>query len=679
MVNILDLKNQFFVLIIFFVSNSFSQDDKIKMEQDSVIPQYLNEVTVSKKIQSIEKSIFSASNTTTVSSDELLKAACCNLSESFETNPAIDVNYSDGLTGNKQIELLGLKSPYILFTMENIPAFRGSNQNFGLSFVPGTWVESIQISKGSGTVTNGYESISGQINTELIKPQTAPSLFFNLFRSLNGRNEINLQGSKKVNDNFSSSLFLHANNRTQKNDKNKDGFLDSPIAKQINLLNRWQYLNSKKGIIGFASFRFLTDKKDIGQLNFNPNNHKFSESIWGGEIDTEKFDFSIKTGYVNPKIPYRSFGFQSSINYHSQDSYFGQNEYKINYTSYFNHVVYQSIIGNTLNKFKAGLQYMYDSYDEQILDYSIKRDEKNLGLFFEYSYDSFSNFNFIVGGRVDFHNSIGTFFTPRVHLRHAFFDNKTILRLSAGEGRRISSIFIENQKFLMSKRSLIIESISSPLYGMKPEKAWNYGFSLVQKVYLSNQLIDLGVDFYRTEFSNRVVVDWENPGEISFYNLEGNSFSQNIYFSANSSFKNIDLRFSYKMYDVQTEYKSGLKKVPLQPKNGWFAFVGYSSKIANEKQWRGDFTLHNKGSQRLVKNFTEESRYIQDFMLVNSQITRQFSEKFSAYIGAENITDFKQKNAILGAENPFNYDFDASQIYAPVFGRMIYAGLRLNL
>ena len=133
------------------------------------------------------------------------------------------------------------------------------------------------------------------------------------------------------------------------------------------------------------------------------------------------------------------------------------------------------------------------------------------------------------------------------------------------------------------------------------------------------------------------------------------------------------------MFDVQTEYKSGLKKVPLQPKNGWFAFVGYSSKIANEKQWRGDFTLHNKGSQRLVKNFTEESRYIQDFMLVNSQITRQFSEKFSAYIGAENITDFKQKNAILGAENPFNYDFDASQIYAPLFGRMIYAGLRLNL
>ncbi|NND52256.1 MAG: TonB-dependent receptor plug domain-containing protein, partial [Flavobacteriaceae bacterium] len=124
----------------------------------------LEEVQIKGRKQTTAKSYLQSQNIITVSSDELLKAACCNLSESFETNPSIDVNFADAVTGTRQIKMLGLTSPYILIATENIPSIRGASQAYGLSFIPGTWVESIQITKGAGSVVNGFESIAGQIN-----------------------------------------------------------------------------------------------------------------------------------------------------------------------------------------------------------------------------------------------------------------------------------------------------------------------------------------------------------------------------------------------------------------------------------------------------------------------------------------------------------------------------------
>ena len=181
----------------------------------------------------------------------MLKAACCNLSESFETNPAIDVNFSDAITGTKQIKMLGLSSPYLLISEENIPMVRGASQAYGLTFTPGTWVESIQIAKGAGSVANGFESITGQINTELKKPITDIPFFLNLFGSINGRYELNTHSNHKFNNYWSTGIYVHRNKRTQKFDNNSDGFLDLPVTDQINLMNRWQYTNLEKGWVSF--------------------------------------------------------------------------------------------------------------------------------------------------------------------------------------------------------------------------------------------------------------------------------------------------------------------------------------------------------------------------------------------------------------------------------------------
>ena len=213
----------------------------------------LGEVTVSVRKKSSATSFLSSQNISTISSKELLKAACCNLSESFETNPSIDVNFTDAISGTKQIKMLGLTSPYILITTENIPSIRGASQAYGLSFIPGTWVESIQITKGAGSVVNGFESIAGQINAELVKPTTDNRVFVNAYGSLNGRTELNTHFNTILSDKWSTGLYVHANNRSQKFDRNNDSFLDMPLAKQLNIMNRWQYSNLQKGLISFLN------------------------------------------------------------------------------------------------------------------------------------------------------------------------------------------------------------------------------------------------------------------------------------------------------------------------------------------------------------------------------------------------------------------------------------------
>ena len=641
----------------------------------------LDNVTLTKRRKAIQKSYFEAQNIIYVNSDELLKAACCNLSESFETNPSIDVNFSDALTGTKQIRMLGLTSPYLLITEENIPMVRGASQAYGLSFTPGTWIESIQITKGTGSVVNGFESIAGQINTEIKKPFSDVPFFFNLFTSANGRQETNLQGNWKINDKWISGLFVHGNQRTEKIDGNGDDFLDVPLAKQINVLNRWQYINTEKGWVGFGTIRLMQDQKQVGALEFNNDNDRGQNRLWGSEINTNRIDASLKTGYVFPEFSFRSFGFQSAYSQHKQEAYYGYRVYNIDHQSLYTNFLYNSIIGNTKNKIKAGMNFSYDRYLETVDTFYFNRSDRSLGSFFEYSYDNLENFNLVAGVRLDIHNRLGTFVTPRLHLRYLPQEN-TIIRLSLGNGRKAANIFAENQTLFGTNRQINILNNGGSIYGLNPEKAWNYGASIRQIFNFLGSGGDITADYYITNFTDQVVVDWESEGQILFYNLEGlsraNSFQLSIDYNLSQT---TSLRFAYKNYDVKTTYDSGFLQLPLQAQNRFFANFGWESKRnSKQAQWRWDLTCHTLGKQRLVSNQRDPAgSYSPAYSLWNSQLTRAFSNKFELYVGIENLGDYKQLNPIIGAEDPFGINFDTAQIYAPIFGRMLYAGLRWNL
>lgn len=645
----------------------------------------LETVKVTAKKKGLQKSLTKTANTTIVTSKELLKAACCNIAESFETNPSIDVNFPDALTGTKQIKMLGLTSPYIMITEENIPMVRGASQVYGLSFVPGTWVESIQITKGAGSVINGYESISGQINTELIKPLKDSPFFVNAYADSGARTELNTHVNHKFNEKWGTSFFLHTNSRFMKNDMNNDGFLDNPLAKQVNFTNRWQYSNPETGWVAFFNLKFLDDDKVSGQVDFDKNIDKLTTNVWGSEVKTQRLDLSSKIGYVFKDMPFQSIGFQNAFSQHDQKSYFGLTTYDIKQQSFYSNTIFNSIINNTLNKFATGLTLTYDRYQEFVNNVDVSRIDNSAGAFFEYSYDNNSNLSFTLGGRVDYHNRLGVFATPRVHIRYNPWE-KGVLRLSAGRGKRAANIYAENQLYFASNRNWNIANTNGNIYGLNPEIAWNYGLSFTQTFSLFDRPADVTLDYYRTDFQNQVVVDvMQSARDILFYNLDGKSYANSLQLDFNFSPKrHLNFRTSYKFFDVKTKYTTGIYQKPLQAQHRFFANAEFETHVVNDKQWRFDATYNWLGKQQLpttTQNTASEQlpNFSKPFGTVNVQITRIFSKKFEAYAGGENITNYRQNKAILGANNPFGTQFDATVIYAPVFGQMYYAGIRYKL
>ncbi len=636
----------------------------------------LDEVELKTRKTHVQKSFFSSANIQTVGSGELLRSACCNLSESFETNPSIDVNMTDAITGKKQIQMLGLTSPYISITQENVPSIRGAAQSYGLTFTPGTWVESIQISKGAGSVVNGYESISGQINTELVKPKTDKKLFVNLYGALGGRLEGNVHLNQKVSDKWHTGLYIHGNNRSLKKDSNHDNFLDMPVGNQINIMNRWQYENHEKGWVSFINLRYLDDRKQMGELQFDPSTHKYSTQYWGSEVNTKRFETALKLGYTFPDNHYKSIGFQTNYSHHRQLSYFGVNDYNITHQSYYLTAIYNSIISNEYHKFKTGLNFFNDDYKELWHTNQENLHETGIGAFFEYAYDNHDNFSVNIGLRADTNNHLGNFITPRLHLRYAPWA-LGVLRASAGRGKKAAHVFAENQQLFASSRVITVMNQSGSINDLEPETAWNYGLSFLQGYKLFTHNGDLTLDFYRTHFDNQVVVDWENPQAISFYNLEGESVANSFQAELNQHlFYGIGLRLAYKYFDVFTDYRSGRNSKPLQPKHRWFANLSFeTSKKDNSAQWKFDATLNHIGKQRLPGSAT----LTQPFSTLSGQITKVFSKQFEVYAGGENLTNVSQANPILGSDNPFGPNFDSTLIYAPVFGANYYFGLRYKI
>ena len=645
----------------------------------------IEEVQIENKKRGIQKSTNSITTTSVVSSKELLKAACCNLAESFETNPAIDVNFADALTGTKQVRMLGLNSPYLLISEENIPSVRGASQTYGLSFTPGTWVESLQITKGAGSVINGFESISGQINTELIKPMKDIPFFLNVYGSSDSRFEINTHFNKQIAKHWATSLFVHGNTRIAKMDNNNDGFLDNPLAKQTNVMSRWQYANPESGWVSFLNFKSMKDEKQTGQLNFNPKNDKLTTNSWGSEVNTDRFEFSSKVGYVFKDMPFQSIGMQNAFTNHRQESYFGLNQYAIQQQSAYSNLLFNSIINNTNNKFSTGLNFTYDRYAEFVNNIDFTRVDNSVGGFFEYTNSVHEKFSFIVGGRIDYHNRMGVFLTPRIHAKYLPWE-KGVFRFSTGRGKRLANIFAENQQLFASARVLSILNSNGKTYGLNPETAWNYGLSFTQNFNVFGKKADAGFDFYRTDFQNQVVVDlYNSPQQVLFYNLQGKSYANSLQIDFNLEVvKNLNLRTAYKFYDIATDYISGTFQRPLQAKHRFFANLEFETIKINEKLWKFDATVNWLGKQQLPSTQTNPVQdqlpaFSNPFSTVNAQITRIFSSNFEIYLGGENITNYTQQNAILGSQNPFGTTFDASITYAPIFGQMYYAGIRFKI
>ncbi|MDC0204882.1 TonB-dependent receptor, partial [Flavobacteriales bacterium] len=626
----------------------------------------LDAVEVQSKVNTTKFSTINTINMQTLSTSELEKAACCNLSESFGTNASVDVNFTDAVSGAKQIQMLGLDGVYAQVTQENMPLIRGISSTFGLNYVPGTWIESIQVIKGTGSVVNGFESLVGQINLEYFKPESAPKLFWNMYSNSEGKLENNLQFAKKE-GNWKSNLFTHISYFDGEVDHNEDMFLDMPKVNQVNVLNRWEY-KDRNYHIGFTA-RALTEGREGGTIEgvLNP---------YVVDIQNDLVEFTSKTGAIQPNFPGKSMGLQSSFRRHNQTAIFGKNDYKGLQESAYLNFIRQTYISNTNHILKYGMSYYADRYTESFSGYDFNapfsdkvRVDLMSGVFSEYAFKIGENFNLVAGIRADYYNNTEEInYLPRINMKYNPTEN-TAIRFSAGRAFRIANLFVENASFLASTRKITLENLN-------PEIAWNYGTNLTYCFRFLGREGTINADAYRTVFENQVVVDIETSGKLSFYNLNGESISNSMQIDLGYElFNRFDMKMAYKINNVTTTFEGIEKVVPLIPKEHALFNIAYAT---NFEKWKFDVTANYIGSRRIPEHQLIEKYWAEPFYLYNAQITKRF-RYFDVYLGGENILDYKQNTPILGTNNPNSTIFDASLIHAPINGCIIYVGFRYKI
>jgi len=632
----------------------------------------LSEITVQERVRATTISKINPRLSQTISSKELNRFACCNLSESFETNASVDVSYSDAVSGVKQIRMLGLDGRYAQLTLENIPILRGAETAFGLNYIPGTWMEQIHVSKGSSTVKNGYESITGQINIQYKEPMGDEKLHFYTYANQDGKLEANLGYAYEISEGVATSVLLHTGKHIRKMDMNDDGFLDKPMADIYSIMNRWQFTGKKtEGKLGIS---FLKESREGGQTDFDHNKRRSSQSAYGIGIDVQKLHAFSKVGFLLNR-PQTSIGTIASFNYFDRSSFYGNRDFNTEQINLYTNIVYQSFLFNTSHTYNTGISFVYDQNHSLFRDSAFTNTNIVPGLFLEYNYKPTDRTTVMAGMRYDYSTLHGGFFSPRFHVKHDLSKYIT-LRGSLGKGYRNAYAISENSNLLASARTFVFEE------EIKQEEAWNYGASLVTDFSLFDRELTLSVEYFYTKFLNKLVVDLDQDDlAVLFYNLEGRAFAEN--FQAElmyEPFERFDLTAAFRLSDVKTENSSGLTRDPFVENYKGLISVGYST---NMNKWKFDATVQFHGMSNLPGSFRSNPENFgidapETFTNIIAQVTKNY-RFWSFYVGVENLTNYTQKRAIVNVENPFGSGFDASMAWGPLYGRMFYAGIKYIL
>ena len=668
------MRTKYIILLILFAPLYL-----VAQEQDSVLrfsdPVQLQEVSVSAHRKTSTRSRISPLDVQTMNAGELTKAACCNLSESFETNASVDVAYSDAATGAKQIRLLGLQGTYIQLLTENTPAIRGLAQQFGMEYIPGPWMQSIQVSKGTASVINGYESTTGQINIEYLKPEATDPLAINLMLNSELHSEVNITGGWEVTDctkdkaDISTALMVHGQYAPMAMDGNKDGFVDMPTGYNANVLNRWNFIRG--AYRGHLLVRGLYDRRDAGQMD---GAYKIGLKTW-------RIDGFMKNGIVFDGETNTSLGIITALSYHNQQNHYGLREWNAAQTNAYLNAIFATNFTEE-HKLSAGLSVNYDRYTETLqstghLSQSadLSHDEVTPGVFAEYSYMLDERLSLLAGVRADWSSRYGFFFTPRMNIRYSPWEWWTI-RASAGMGYRSPNMIADNAFVLPSSRTIVL-----PDEKLRQEKALNTGISTTFYIPIAQRELQLTAEYYYTHFFEALIADLDtDPHAVILQNLNGGrSFAHSAQIEATMEvLRGWTLTAAFRYTDVRQTIGGSLREKPLTPRYKGLLTTSYKTPLG---KWQFDVTAQLNGGGRMPDPDAANPLWQKTFKpypQLMAQITKYW-RTCSLYLGGENLTNYTQKEPVIAASEPFGADFDASMVYAPVSGWKIYLGFRWNL
>jgi outer membrane receptor for ferrienterochelin and colicins len=615
-----------------------------------------------------------------IGTKELKKNACCNLAESFESNASIELGSTSALSGAKQVEMLGLQGTYVQTLIELLPYVRGINYTYGFNNVPGPFVESIYINKGPGSVTNGFESMTGQIDVELVKPKEyKPLLHINGYLNNFARQELNLNTGVRLSEEVSTLFSAHYSQRTRKMDVNNDGFMDVPTTNMIHLMNRWKY--DGKRFESMLLAKYHKSDEQAGQMSYNHDkNITEQNTTYGIEVQDQRMDVMHKMGYAITKDREKSIGLQSSFSSQNRNSFYGRSFYNGYQQTITSNLIYQSHVhlGEKEGEIRMGAGIVADKVREEFQLINQDRDEAVTGLFAEYTYTENPTYTVLIGARGDYNWRLNrAYFIPRINVSYNITEDFSA-RFSGGSGFRTPTVFAENTRFFASSRQV---EILEPLL---PEYSWNYGVNLNYDMYQAGKESRLSLDIFRTDFTDQVVVDYDaSPQKVLMYNLDGQSRAWYVqaewYYEL---FKNFDIRLAYKFNDVKNTQRGELVERAFNPRNR--ALVNLAYETSNDR-WAFDLTTQWVGKQRLPDfNLNPEiyrpsvGTFAPDYIRMLGQFTYR-TKDLELYVGSENLTGFRQNDLIIDAQNPFGNYFDAGAAWGPTTGQMAYVGFRYTL
>lgn len=683
------LKPQNFRLLLFiFISIILlflPEETKAQESNDSIEWTGLEDVVIVQKKQGNFK-LSGPENAFKINQTELARAACCNLGESFTTNPSVDVSYSDAATGAKQIKLLGLSGNYVQLLTENLPNFRGAARPYSLRYVPGPWLKSISVSKGSSTVKNGFESMSGQIDVEYLKPQDPAGVALNAYIDSDLKVEANADANFHITPKLNTEILGHFEDRFLNHDGNDDGFADMPDIRQFNFQNRWNLFTDK--YIFHGGLAFINEKSKAGQLGHH-NSSVNSHIPYLIDMLTRRYEAYMKHAFFINKEHNTNIAFMGSGSFHDFGSSYGLKGYDIKEWNAYAQLMIETDFNET-NNLSAGFSYNYDYLDQFLkvqpqpvmtssgnqttsLDDYLLEKETTFGAYAQWTWKPSEKFTAMAGLRGDWSSVYKWFITPRVNIRYSPIEILTI-RASAGKGYRTVFPWAEYNYLLASSRSLVVENLDQ-------EACWNYGINADLLVPLNTETLKFSAEYYYTDFQRQAVIDYETPHEITIGNLRGKSFSHTFQIEASyiSSF-GLTATAAWRLNDVKTSYNRTLMEKALTSKYKGLFTVSYSTPM---NIWQFDITLQLNGGGRMPAPYIMENgewswnERFPHYPMLNFQATRWFRH-FSIYIGGENLTNYKQKNPIIGSSDPWGADFDSTLVWGPITGAMVYAGIRFN-
>lgn len=616
-----------------------------------------------------------------ISAAGLCKMACCALAESFENSASVTVGYSDAVTGARQIKLLGLSGTYTQMLDENRPVMRALAAPFGLQCIPGQWLESIQIAKGPASVINGMEAVTGSINAEHRKPTDETPLFLQLYGSTDAMFEGNVASALQINDRWSVINLAHVGRTASRMDHNRDGFRDEPEDLHLDFASRWLYYSPTGTQVRFG-VNLISDNRLGGQMDYKKGDFKVRASDiivpWGSEIRNRGIDAYTKIGIPLDPEQKSSLGIVLDFDHHEFDSNFGAKLFNGSQDNFFANFIYQNQF-NENHRLNAGITARLDNIRQTaVAPASINADRKETMLagFGEYTWTLDDKVTFVGGLNLEYNFLHGWMFSPRANFKYSFTDD-LIVRLIGGRGYRTSNIFTDNLGAFSTGRAFVIDENLNWL-----EDAWTFGGNLTTYLPIGDRSNPsyLSFDYFRSQFVNQVIADQEcDLNRVTFYNPDGLSFT-NTYqldFSVDPV-ERFNILATFRYTDAKVTLRGqGLVERPLTSRFKGVLTLQYATPM---NIWTFDFTAQVNGPMKLPY-FASTAWGMETspvYPILYAQVTRKF-RGVDVYVGGENLTNYRQKDAILNADNPYSTGFNASCVWGPLMGIKVYAGLRLTI